>query len=62
MPALVLVLRLFTTGAVVASLASGRLGRHLDEQRLRRWFAVLVLVVAVGVAAAVFVFDGAAVG
>ncbi|MEV4377350.1 sulfite exporter TauE/SafE family protein [Streptosporangium sp. NPDC049644] len=36
----------FTTAAVAGSLAAARLGRHLDAERLRRWFAYLVLVVA----------------
>lgn len=52
----------FTAGAVIAALAGGRLGRHLDEQRLRRWFAALVLVVAAGVAASVVLLDNSAIG
>lgn len=52
----------FAGGAVVASVAAGRLGRHLDEARLRRWFAALVLVVAAGVAASLFVFNKPALG
>ncbi|WP_037970837.1 sulfite exporter TauE/SafE family protein [Streptosporangium amethystogenes] len=41
----------FTTAAVIGSLAAARLGRYLDAERLRRWFAYLVLVVAVFVLA-----------
>lgn len=52
----------FTAGAVIAALAGGRLARHLDDQRLRRWFAALVLIVASGVAASVFLLDNAAIG
>lgn len=51
-----------TVGAVVASVTAGRLGRHLDDERLRRRFAALVLVVAIGVAASIYVFDNAAIG
>lgn len=52
----------FTAGAVIAALAGGRLARHLDDQRLRRWFAALVLIVAAGVTASVFLLDHAAIG
>lgn len=36
----------FTAAAVAAALAAGRLGARTDTQRLRRWFAYLVLAVA----------------
>jgi uncharacterized membrane protein YfcA len=39
----------FTAAGVVAALAAGRLGSHLDTDRLRRWFAYLVFVVATGI-------------
>lgn len=52
----------FTAGAVIAALAGGRLGRHLDNQRLRRWFAALVLIVAAGVTASVFLLDNTTIG
>jgi uncharacterized membrane protein YfcA len=41
----------FAVAAVAASLPAGRLARRLPASRLRRGFAVLVLVVAAGVAA-----------
>jgi uncharacterized membrane protein YfcA len=40
----------FTAAAVVAALAAGRLGAHTDAVRLRRWFAWLVLTLAVLIA------------
>jgi uncharacterized protein len=39
----------FTAAAVAAALAAGRLARRLDTDRLRRWFAYLVFVVAAGI-------------
>jgi uncharacterized protein len=36
----------FTAAAVVSAVAAGRLGAKVDTDRLRRWFAWLVLVVA----------------
>lgn len=41
----------FTVAAVLGSLAAGRLAPRLPGERLRRWFAYLVLVVAVYVVA-----------
>ncbi len=41
----------FTGAAVVGSLAAARLAPHLPSQKLRRWFAYLVLAVAAYVAA-----------
>ncbi|TDB97067.1 sulfite exporter TauE/SafE family protein [Actinomadura sp. 7K534] len=41
----------FGAAAVAGSLAAARLGRHLDADRLRRWFAYLVFTVAAFVAA-----------
>lgn len=40
----------FTAAAVIGSLAASRLGHRLDADRLRRWFAYLVVAVAVFVA------------
>jgi uncharacterized membrane protein YfcA len=40
----------FTAAAVVAALVAGRLGAHTDTNLLRRWFAWLVLAVAVLIA------------
>jgi uncharacterized membrane protein YfcA len=45
-----LVLAVGATAAVAAAVA-GRIGSRLDTERLRRWFAYLVLVIAVAVAA-----------
>ena len=39
----------FTGAAVVTALAAGRLGARIDTDRLRRWFAYLVLTVAAGI-------------
>ncbi|MFD2093511.1 sulfite exporter TauE/SafE family protein [Blastococcus deserti] len=39
----------FTGAAVVAALVSGRVAVRVDTERLRRWFAYLVLAVAVAV-------------
>ncbi|MCA0144109.1 sulfite exporter TauE/SafE family protein [Blastococcus sp. LR1] len=41
----------FTAPAVVAALAAGRLAARVDTDRLRRWFAWLVLAVAGAIAA-----------
>lgn len=43
----------FTAAAVAAALGAGRLATRLDTDRLRRWFAYLVLVVAAGILAQV---------
>jgi hypothetical protein len=40
----------FTGAAILGSLAAGRLAPHLPSQKLRRWFAYLVLAVATYVA------------
>lgn len=40
----------FTAAAVVSAVAAGRLGAKADTDRLRRWFAWLVLVVAAVIA------------
>lgn len=40
----------FTAAAVVSAVAVGRLGARVDTDRLRRWFAWLVLVVAAVIA------------
>ena len=40
----------FTAAAVVSAVAAGRLGARVDTDRLRRWFAWLVLVVAAVIA------------
>ncbi|MBJ7451244.1 MAG: sulfite exporter TauE/SafE family protein [Blastococcus sp.] len=45
----------FTAAAVAAALVAGRLGAGIDTDRLRRWFASLVLVVAAVIAAQVLV-------
>lgn len=45
----------FTAAAVVAALVAGRLGARIDTDRLRRWFAWLVLAVAALIAAQVVV-------
>jgi hypothetical protein len=45
----------FTAAAVAAALVAGRLGAGIDTDRLRRWFASLVLVVAAVIAAQVVV-------
>jgi uncharacterized membrane protein YfcA len=45
------VIAAFTAAAVAGSLAATRLGRHLEADRLRRWFAYLVFAIAVFVAA-----------
>ena len=49
----------FTCAALVAALVTGRLGDRIDTDRLRRWFAYLVVAVAVAVAAGVLVQVGA---
>jgi uncharacterized membrane protein YfcA len=41
------VLTAFTAAAVAGSLAAARLGHRLDPDRLRQWFAYLVLAVAI---------------
>ena len=45
----------FTAAAVVAALVAGRFGSRVDSDRLRRWFAWLVVAVAVFVAVAAVV-------
>lgn len=42
----------FTGAAVAASLAAGHLGSRIEADRLQRWFAVLIIAVAVFVAVA----------
>ena len=37
----------FTGTAILGSLTAGRLAPHLPSQKLRRWFAYLVLAVAI---------------
>lgn len=39
----------FTTAAVVSAMVAARLGARADNDRLRRWFAYLVLTVAAGI-------------
>lgn len=41
---------LFAGAALVAALLAGRFGAHIDADRLRRWFALLIIAVAVFVA------------
>jgi uncharacterized protein len=55
------VIAIFAAAAVAGSLAATRLGRHADADRLRRWFAYLVFVVAAFVAAQA-AFNPAALG
>jgi len=49
----------FTGAAVVGSLAAGRIGPRLPNERLRRWFAYLVLAVAAYVLAQTVLNQGA---
>lgn len=46
----------FTLAAIAGSLGAARLARHLDADRLRRWFAYVVFAIAAFVAAQT-VFD-----
>jgi hypothetical protein len=41
----------FTVAAVAAALAAGRVGTRVETERLSRWFAYLVLLVAAAVLA-----------
>lgn len=44
------IIAVFALAAIVVSLPAGRLARHIPATALRRGFAVLVLLVAAGVA------------